>query len=471
MSKNPFELHEERLGTTAQDGSRIYLYMDKVKGKWEKYRHISYYFLVIWAMIIPWTKMGGKQTLLFDIPNREYFIFGEHFYAHDIPLFFIIMLSFIIMIALVTALWGRIWCGWACPQTVLIEVFYRQIETLVEGRANVRRRRDNRPMNFDKFIRKTIKWLLFLLVSIAMSHSVLAYFVGSEKLFYIVFQNPKANWTLFTISMFLSGLFLFDFGWFREQFCLIACPYGRFQAVFMDKDSLVVGYDKTRGEPRRQHKRNAGKDVPEGDCISCYKCVQVCPTGIDIRRGSQLECIHCTRCIDACDEVMDKVKKPRGLIRYTTEAELEGGKTKYFRPRTIIYLVVITAILSVGTYVIQRSKNLQVLFLRGRTTFYETQINQKPYIVNNYKVQFFYRNTKEIDLNLKVIGKYKDLVNIVVPMKDLKLRAGRKTSLYVFFQANKKIFEDGGSQQVEVAIYDGETLITTKKVSLVGPSQ
>lgn len=465
MSKNPFELHEERLGTVDEDGNRIMLYMDNVKGKWEKYRFLFYYFLLGIYLITPWTKMNGRQTLFINIPAREFNIFGSQFFAHDIPLLFILLLSFIITISIVTALWGRVWCGWACPQTVFIETIYRQIERLVEGKAHARKKLANAPWSVDKVIRKILKWSCFAGVSVAISHSFLAYFVGSERLLHIVLQSPSENWTIFLFSCFFAGLVLFDFGWFREQFCLIACPYGRFQSVFMDKDSLVVAYDYNRGEPRKSKEHI--KD--HSDCINCYKCVQVCPTGIDIRRGTQLECIHCTRCIDACDDIMRRVKKPTGLIRYTTESELEGGKTKRLKPRTMIYAIVMTLLVTVGSYVIYNSKNVQVLFLRATQQPYQISVTDGVnYIVNNYKVEFFYRDAKEIDLDLKVEGEDRKTIKVISPIKHLKLKAGRKTTVYVFLKVKASDFTEG-SKDIEVGIYDGDELLTTKELTLVGP--
>jgi cytochrome c oxidase accessory protein FixG len=459
--RNPHDLHEERLATTKSDGSRIYLYPEEVKGKWQNYRSLVYFFLISFYLVLPWTKINGEQSFLIDIGAREFFIFGVHFYAHDIPLLFIVLAIFILSIGFLTAIFGRVWCGWACPQTVFIEAIFRRIESLVEGNSRKRMLLDKGPINSKKILKKIIKWLLFLFVSLVISHSFLAYFVRTEELIKIVQNSPEANYNLFFTMLFICGVFLMDFGWFREQFCTIACPYGRLQSILLDKDSLVVSYDYNRGEPRK---------VPESkdhaDCINCYKCVTVCPTGIDIRRGTQLECIHCTRCIDACDEIMDHVNKPKGLIRYTTENQLQNNNFKIIRPRIIIYSIILLFFTSIGSYLIYQSKNVQVIFLRGTRSPYQiVKNNSGEKIVNHYKVELFYRDKKELKLSFKT---NLTAIEIVSPVKNITLQSGRKKMVHVFFKFDKNVLKEG-SKNISVTIYDGQKELITKEVALVGP--
>lgn len=462
MKKNPNELDENRLATTDLSGKRIYLYPEEVKGLWAERREIFYYLLIALYLIVPWTHVNGNPTILIDIPNREFFIFGAHFYAHNIPLLFIILITFILGIGLITAVKGRVWCGWACPQTVFIESVFRKIETLVEGNARVRHRLDDEPMSVKKFLKKTIKWSLFTITSLILSHSFLAYFVPTYKLIDIIQHSPATNYTLFTVMLFITGVFLFDFGWFREQFCIIACPYGRFQSVLMDKDTTVVMYDYNRGEPRKEN--NQHKD--HGDCINCFKCVQVCPTGIDIRRGTQLECIHCTRCIDECDSIMERIHKPKGLIRYGTERELEEGKTKVISPRVIIYSAILAILVLVGGTIIYQSKELDVLFVRGTKSPYQVVMTKgEEKIVNHYKAEILYRTGDPLDLSFKVDD---PRIEVVSPMGNRLVKSSRKTNLHIFFKFKKSVLKNG-SLPIDIEIVSKGKTLKKKKISLVGP--
>ena len=428
---------------------------------WNNRRSIIYYLLIVIYLCLPWLKLNGHQLILLDIVEREFFIFGGHFYAHNIPLLFVILLTFILVIAFITAVWGRIWCGWACPQSVFIEGVFRKIEEWVEGHARQRMRLDQGRWSGEKLFKKSFKWLLFLFISLIISHSFLAYFVPVEELLKIVQISPRENMTLFWVMLAATGIVLFDFGWFREQFCIIACPYGRFQSVLMDEDSLLVAYDSSRGEPRK----NPGLEE-HGDCINCYKCVHVCPTGIDIRRGAQLECIQCTRCIDACDAIMDHIKKPRGLIRYSTERRLKGEESKVFRPRTLVYGIILFLCFSVGGYAIYQSKKMDVLFLRSTKSPYQTLLKDgREIIVNHYKAEFFYRDDKELSLKFRTND---PRVEVVSPMKRVSLKASRKTVIHIFFRFDRNVLTEG-VKKIEVVILDDEEKLISKEMTLVGP--
>ena len=459
--KSPLEFDQDKLGTTTSDGKRIYLFLEEVHGKWSKYRGKVYYFLIAFYLILPWMKINGNQAFLIDISNREAFILGNHFYAHDLPLLFILLITFILLIGFLTSMLGRVWCGWACPQTVFIEAIFRKVEILIEGNYRLQKQMHKNKLKAATIFKKIIKWTLFVMISLMISHSFLAYFVRTEELLKIIQISPTANMNLFITMLMTTGIVLFDFGWFKEQFCIIVCPYGRMQSVLMDKDSLVVGYDYNRGEPRKvPHEDN------NGDCVNCHKCVQVCPTGIDIRMGTQLECIHCTRCIDACDEIMDHIHKPRGLIRYTTERELEGSKKKIIRPRIIIYSVILLLLFSIGSYLIIKSKNVQVLFVRATRSPYQIVMKgDQVNIVNHYKAEFFYRANKKINLKFKTDDP--DVI-VVSPVKNLSLTAARKKNVFVFFKFNKRKLING-SKEIKVSIMNNDEIIMTKEMTLVGP--
>lgn len=465
--KNRFDLHETRLATTDEHGNRVYIHPEDIKGKWKTNRTLFYWILISFYLLLPWIYINGKQLVLLDIPKREFYLFGVTFFGHDGPILFFLGLGFIFTMAFVTAIWGRVWCGWACPQTVFIDAIYRKIERLIEGKSRQRKKLDQQKMNLEKFFKKSLKWFLFTLVTLHIVHSFLGYFVGTHKLFFITTSSPSENWTLFTIMVSLTSFLLFNFGWFREQFCIIACPYGRIQSVFMDESSLIVGYDTKRGEPAR------AKDVPkeeEGDCINCHRCVKACPTGIDIRRGTQLECIACTMCIDACDEIMTKLKKPKGLIRYTSENEL-NGKVNKIGPRHFIY-VSIFIILVIGlTYSLALRKEIDAHVLRASHVPFNiiTKSDGQKQIVNHFKLKFnqFTENDKFISVQLD--PKLQKEIEVIVPNSPINIK-GVNISTNIFFKFSKSILKNG-SKKVQLYLYEEgvKDPVKTIEVKLVGP--
>ena len=469
MAKNRFELHEERLGTTDEKGHRVYIHPEDVKGFWRTKRTQFYSFLILIYLVIPWINWGDKQIILLNIPMREFTFFGTTFYAHDAPLVLLLLLGFVFSMGFVTSIWGRVWCGWACPQTVFIDTIYRRIEKLIEGKARQRQKLEQQPWNAEKIFKKLAKWIAFIGASLLISHSLLGYFVGARNLLSITTTGPAAHPTLFVVAMVITAIFLFDFGWFREQFCIIACPYGRFQSVMMDESSLVVAYDAKRGEPRRG---TIDDKSAEGDCINCYHCVKACPTGIDIRRGTQLECIACTMCIDACDEIMEKVKKPTGLIRYDTENNLEGKPSKRFGFRSAVYLTAITVVIAVLTYNLLNAGRLKVTLIRGTGKPYRERVlsEDKIEVTNLYKVRMDYKDEKNLDINFRLKDPAnRDKVEIITPVRPFKLRAGRSKSALVHFRFDSK-FLTNGRRTVNLEFYDQDGVVQlTKEVKLVGP--
>lgn len=465
MKKNSNELHEDRLATTTDEGERVYLYPEEVKGKWNTRRSIVYSFLIVLYLVLPWIKINGSQAILLHIQKREFFILGGHFYAHNIPLLFIVLLSFILGIGLITALKGRVWCGWACPQTVFIEEVFRKIEYLIEGNYRKRQKLDQGPWSFERVWKKSLKWMLFTGASLIISHSFVAYFVPVEDLVGIVGTNPSAHSTLFYAVLIVTGIVLFDFGWFREQFCIIACPYGRFQSVMMDKDTTVVAYDYNRGEPRKQPNTKE-----HGDCINCYKCVHVCPTGIDIRRGTQMECISCTKCIDICDEVMTKIHKPTGLISFTTERIIEEGKSQVLRPRVIIYSIAFFLLISIGGYLINASKQLDVIWLRGTKAPFQVVVTEgQEKVINHYKAEILYRGDEQLKLEFTADNPNVELVS---PMSNRTISEQRKTIMHIFFKFKRNVLIEG-KLPIKVQVYNVATperkLLKEKELVLLGP--
>ena len=463
-------LGDERLSTTDNKGNRIFLYPAEVKGFFRKYRNIVEVVLVLFFLILPWLKWNGIQIFLFDIPNRTFHLFGILFKAHDAPLIFLVLAVGTIGLAFVTALFGRVWCGWACPQTVFIDGIYRRIETWVQGNYIKRRKLAKDPWNKDKILKISITWVLYFIVSAIISHSFVAYFTGSDRLIEMMQGAPKENWTAFTIIFGMTLVLLFNFGWFREQFCLIACPYGRIQAVLMDKKSLSVMYDYNRGEPRKDP--SVPKDK-QGDCVSCNRCVEVCPTGIDIRRGIQMECIGCTACIDACDEIMTKVKKPLGLIRYSSEFEIETKthipvKEKLLRPRVIAYFLVIVLMGSLLLYLVQDRDPLMVSVLKAKDAPYTIiKENSSELVLNHFKLHMHNQSSDKIEVVIS------SEVELVIPQNNLIINPNTSQEIHFFtkFPATLiKEFKGSLKKNLNIDIKAGDKKIKMQKeLTLVGP--
>jgi cytochrome c oxidase accessory protein FixG len=318
--------------TVNADGSRNSIHPADVHGRWQRRKNVIWTLLIALYVVLPWIPIGGRPALLIDLRSRSAFVFGATFTNQDFYLVFFLISGFGFALFVVTSLWGRIWCGYACPQSVFMEGVFRKIERWIEGERNERIRRNLGAWNWDKAWRKTLKLGIFLGLSFAIAHVFLAYFIPVRELLGLMTRAPGEHSADFIWVMAWTGVLFFDFAWFREQTCLIVCPYGRTQSAFVDRDTIVIGYDQKRGEPRGR------KGEAQGDCIDCFRCVAVCPTGIDIRHGQQMECIGCANCVDACDEIMAKLDRAPGLIRYDSQRSFSGEKSRsLLRPRVVLY--------------------------------------------------------------------------------------------------------------------------------------
>ena len=468
--KDNLNVPQERLTTTNEDGSRIYVHPAHVTGRYKRLRVVAHALLILVFLILPWIRIGGHQALLLDVAHRKFAIFGLTFWAHDAPMLVFIFGGAALSIVFMTALLGRVWCGWACPQTVFIEAFFRRIETWIEGDHIARKKLDQEPWNSDKFFKRAAKWSIFTAVALVITHSLLAYFIGTDELAHMIRRPPSESPSSFLLMTVTSGIILFDFGWFREQFCTIACPYGRFQSVLMDEHSLVVAYDIARGEPRKgsADATTAGK---VGDCVSCNRCVAVCPTGIDIRRGTQLECVACTACADACDDVMVRVHKPTGLIRYTSEIELKGKKQKPIRPRTVIYALILAGIASALIWNVKTRTPVSAAYIRAADTPF-SQTNDEhgvPIILNRFKVDITNQTFDDLSIALEttVPGS-----KVATAQNPYLLRAGQKAAIDIFVEFPKISLSQGKVMtKLNVVNTANRAVLFSDEVSLVGPYQ
>ena len=419
------------MSTIRDDGSRRYLFPSDVSGRFTRARAWAALVLIAIYLLLPWIKIGGYPAVFLDIAERRFHFFGWTLAAQDLWLMFFLITGLGFSLFFVTALLGRVWCGWACPQTVFLDHVYRKIERGIEGDAVERRALDAAPWTVGKIGQHVAKHALYLVVSGAIAHLFLAYFVSIPALWHMMRAAPVEHWSAFAFMAVFTGGLYFNFAWFREQLCIVICPYGRLQSVLIDDDSLVIGYDANRGEPRgKMHRETGGagdanqvlsERVPGdmggtpmglsalskpdfrpvagiadpgsrfGDCVACNRCVQVCPTGIDIRQGLQIECIGCAACIDACDEVMTRLNKPRGLVRYDSLRGLAGRATRWFRPRVALYGVLLAVGAAVATWALSTVKPAY---------FSVTRMTGMPYVVTPDAIrnQFFVRlvNTRSI---------------------------------------------------------------------------
>lgn len=466
--KNIFELDPERLATTDEHGNRVYLYPEDVKGPWKDRRHLFYWFLMFIYLVTPWFYFKGKPLLQIDIFHREFTFIGNTWYGVEPIFIFLVVTSGLFFIAFMTSVFGRVWCGWGCPQTVFIQGLFLKIEKLVEGSARKRREMDQGPWTAEKFIRKSIKWFIFTAIALHIAHTFFGYILGPREVLRMSLHNPTDNVGVFIGVMIMSAIFLFDFGWFREQFCIIACPYGRMQSVLMDENSLIVAYDTKRGEPRR----GTVPKEQEGDCINCYNCVKVCPTGIDIRRGTQLECIACTMCIDACDNIMTKLNRPKGLIRYSSETELRGETRKKITPRSILYVSIALMFITALTVFLTGSSKLEFQFYRGVESPFQMVENPdgSKTIINHFTMKVTHQGRIDHIAQLELAdAALKDKVLIVTVMRPLKFdKPEVKTP--IFFKFDSKLLVNGKLPLKLNVIEDGKTT-STVEVPLVGPAE
>ncbi|MBE9460831.1 cytochrome c oxidase accessory protein CcoG [Dyadobacter sp. UP-52] len=435
-----------------EDGKRNWFYPQKPKGVWHNRRIWFTVVILTLLFVTPFLKYNNQPLLLFNVLERKFIIFGLFIGPQDYWLFGLTMLSFMVFIVLFTTIFGRLWCGWACPQTVFMEMVFRKIEYFIEGDSSKQKLLNKSPWTGDKVLKKGTKYFSFLLVSFLIANLLLSYVIGVDKLSKIISEPISQHVPFFSGIIIFTAVFYFNFAWLRDQACTVVCPYGRLQGVLMDRNSIVVAYDYKRGEPRE--KLHKGHDRTAGDCISCFQCVAVCPTGIDIRNGTQMECVNCTACIDACDSIMDKVGFDKGLIKYTSENAIVSGVNKLITNRTRGYIFVLVLLWSaLGYLVVSRNDTQTTLFRAPGSQYIE---NKDGTISNLYTFKIFNKTNQIVkpvihldspkgtllfagkpDLTLEGAGMSEGTVFIIIPKSELK---NRKTKLKLsVYQAKEKL--------------------------------
>ena len=336
------ENFRDRIATVDEAGKRKWIYAYKPKGFFYNARTLLsiFYFIVFFGL--PFVKMNGRPLFLFNIPNAKFILFGKIFWPQDFFIFAIGLLTFIVFVILFTVAFGRIFCGWACPQTIFMEMVFRKIEYFIDGDANQQKKLKAMPWNTEKIVKRATKIFVFFSLSFLIANFFLGYIIGIDEVGVLIKEGIFVHFGTFSALVIFTMVFFFVYYWFREQACIIVCPYGRLQGVLLDRNSILVAYDYVRGEPRG---KLSDKTNDKGDCVNCHACVRVCPTGIDIRNGTQLECVNCTACIDACDEIMDHVNKPKGLIRYASENGIALKEQMTYTWRLKLYTLVLSLLL------------------------------------------------------------------------------------------------------------------------------
>ncbi|MCF7561331.1 cytochrome c oxidase accessory protein CcoG [Sabulilitoribacter multivorans] len=464
------EIFRDSIGTIAEDGKRAWVYPKKPSGRFYKYRKWVSSFLLAFFLLSPFIKINGNQFLMFNILERRFNIFGAPFWPQDFHLFVISMLIGVVFITLFTVAFGRIFCGWICPQTIFMEMVFRRIEYWIEGDRNKQRKLDRQKWDSEKIRKRLIKWFIFLIISFLIANVFLAYLIGSDKVLQYVIDGPfKHLGTLFPLLIF-TAVFYFVFAWFREQVCIIACPYGRLQGVLLDNKSVVVAYDYKRGEGdkgRKKFRKNEDRNkLGYGDCIDCLQCVHVCPTGIDIRNGTQLECVNCTACIDECDHIMESINLPKGLIRYASEDNIEKklpfkltGRIKGY----IAVLVILTGLLS-GMLFLRNDVEARILRLPGQ--LYEHKDNN--IISNVYTYKLVNKTTSDIDnVSLKLIS-HKGELKLVSTSNSFVVPSQSIAEGTIFIEINNAALT-GDRNNIKIGVYQGDKLIETTTANFLGP--
>jgi cytochrome c oxidase accessory protein FixG len=466
MSNNEEENFRDSIATIDKEGKRNFIHPKKPKGRYTNYRTYVSWFLLAILFASPFIKINGNQFLLFNIIDRKFNIFGQPFWPQDFYLLVLSLLVSVVFIILFTVIFGRIFCGWMCPQTIFMEMVFRKIEYWIEGDRSKQIKLEKQAWNAEKISKKTIKWTLFAIVSFMIANAFLAYFIGGDVLINHIQDGPVAHVDTFVKLLVFTSVFYFVFAWFREQVCIIACPYGRLQSVLLDNKSIVVAYDHKRGESRQKLRKNEDREEKEyGDCIDCKQCVLVCPTGIDIRNGTQLECVNCTACIDACDSIMDTVGFDRGLIRYASENNIIKGEKFEYNSRIISYIVVLTLLFSFFVTLLFLRNDVQANFLHLPGQLYATEGDQ---VSNVYTFKIINKtNNPYQDIKIKLIS-HEGVMEVVGGQVNIPEGGLYEGTVFVKIDKDKL---SASKEKIKIGIYSKDELIEETHTNFSSPLQ
>ncbi len=457
------ESFRDKISTVDDKGGRAWIYPRKPRGRFYTYRSLLSYVLLILLFAGPFLTINGRPVLLLNFLERKFFIFGVAFWPQDFHLLVLTLIIGIVFIILFTVVFGRLFCGWVCPQTIFMEMVFRKIEYFIEGDAAQQRKLSKAPMSGLKFFKRTAKYIIFFAISFVIGNTFLAYIIGKDKLFRIISEPPSEHIAGLVGILFFSTLFFGVFAWFREQACVLVCPYGRLQGVLLDPNSIVVHYDFKRGEPRGAGKRSDNDH--RGDCIDCHQCVEVCPTGIDIRNGTQLECVNCTACIDACDSIMTKINKPKGLIKYSSYNAIENGIHKLITPKSLGYVAILVLLTAVLTVMLINRQLVETSILRTPGVMYQIEDNGK--ISNLYNIKVVNKTFEEQTISLQLLSPKTGSASLVGDLTIAEDDLG-ETAFFVELQQSTIKSQ---INQIILGIYANGELIETIKTNFLGPEK
>ncbi|HRE36892.1 MAG TPA: cytochrome c oxidase accessory protein CcoG [Chitinophagaceae bacterium] len=461
------ESFRDRIATVDEKGKRKWVFAQKPKGKFYNIRTwVSWGFFALF-FALPFIKLNGRPLFLFNIPDAKFIIFGKIFWPQDFFIFGLTMVTFIIFIVLFTAAFGRLFCGWVCPQTIFMEMLFRKVEYLIEGDAAKQKILNKSSWTAEKIRKKLTKHVAFFLLAFIIANFFLAYIIGIDELKKIISEPVSEHFVGFMAILVFSAVFYGVYAFFREQVCTVVCPYGRLQGVLLDRNSMIVAYDYKRGEPRSKYKKGQTAELNTGDCIDCFQCVKVCPTGIDIRNGTQMECVGCTACIDACDKMMDAVDRPRGLIRYASENGIAEGKKLRYTGRMKFYTIILFVLTGLLSALLLSRKDIDGTIVRTRGQLYQERGTDS--ISNLYNIKIINKTIKNIPVTLKLEGDFGKTGYIQLIGTENILLKEEDQATGSFFVVLPRNVIDKRKLKLKIGLYEGDKKVTSISTNFMGP--